>query len=81
MDGSVDPINHNAGAGFTASIRVTDNASSLQAETIATMGALAPASLNEGHVVIHTDFRLAIDRLLHSMPNNIYLLPTVLTIA
>ena len=53
----MDPINHTAGAGFatkdtTASIRVTDNASTLQAETVAIMEALTHASLREGHVVI-----------------------------
>jgi len=86
-DGSVDPLNHTAGAGFAArdatqSMRVTDNASSLQAEAVAIMGALAHASLREGHVVIHTDSRAAIDCLQQSSPkDNIYLLTTVLTIA
>ncbi|XP_069993571.1 uncharacterized protein [Penaeus vannamei] len=85
-DGFVDPINHTAGAGFTtrhttASIRVTDNASILQAEMFAIMEALTHVSLRAGHVGIHTDSRATIDSLQHSMPPDIYLLTTVLTIA
>ena len=56
-DGSVDPINHTAGAGFatkdtTASIRVTDNASTLQAETVAIMEALT--RVPEGRARCHS---------------------------
>lgn len=52
----------------TATIRVTDNASTLQAETVAIMEALTHASLRGGHVVIHTDSRATIDSLQHSIP-------------
>ena len=85
-DGSVDPISHTAGAGFVGdnaavSLRVSDNASSLQAEAVAIMGALAHANLREGHVVIHTDSRAVIDSLQHVSPSdNIFLLTIVLAL-
>lgn len=61
----MDPINHTTSAGFAArdartSIRVTDNVSSLQTETVTILGALAYASLKDGHMVIHTDSKSAI---------------------
>ena len=83
-DGSVDPDTNVAGAGFTCGnvatpIRVPGKVSSLQAEAVAIMGALAHAYQKEGHVVIHTDSRAAIDSLQHSMPNDIiFLLTSVL---
>ena len=85
-DGSVDPLTHTAGAGFAArdatiSMRVTDNASSLQAEVVAIMGALRHASRRKGHVVIHTDSKGAVDCLQQRSPtDNIYLLTTIGTI-
>ena len=76
----MDPINHTAGAGFAAwdttkSIRVTDNASSLQ---LAIMGALTHASLKNGHVIL---LRLDQPLTVYSIPQDNTLLTTVLTIA
>ncbi|XP_069990651.1 uncharacterized protein [Penaeus vannamei] len=45
------------------------------------MEALTHASLRAGHVVIHTDSRATINSLQHSIPQDIYLLTSVLTIA
>lgn len=62
-------------------MRVTDNTSTLQAETVALMGILAHASQRVRHVVILIDPRVAIYRLQYSMPNGIDLLTIAITIA
>lgn len=59
-----------------------NSASSLLAEAVAIMGALAHSSQREGHRVIYTDSRAASDSLQHSLPNGtIYLLTIVLIMA
>lgn len=72
MNRSLDPISNTASTSFAAkdatkSMRLTDNAFLLQAETVGIMGALTHVSIGEGHVVIYTDSMAAIDSLQHSI--------------
>ena len=83
-DGSVNPDDKTAGAGlitrtFYKAFRISDNASTLQAEAAAILAALTHALEGRGDVVIHTDSKATIESLICSVPkDNIHLLTTIL---